>query len=231
MSQIRKRLSYANVVSSICLFVLLGGGAYAAAKLPKNSVGPKQIRANAIHGKQLAANAVNGAKVADGSLTGADVADGSLTGADLANATVATAKIADKAINSAKVLDNSLKGSDIAPDTITGSKIDESTLGPVPTALNSKQLEGKSAAAFLSSSVYKKESALEAGTDLGDGTHAIEVSCNPGDLLLSGGPADVSATSTMVESFPAPGTLNGWKVRLATPNPDNFLVVLLCVDQ
>ena len=36
----RPRLSYANVVSTLCLFLLLGGGAYAATKLAKNSVGP-----------------------------------------------------------------------------------------------------------------------------------------------------------------------------------------------
>lgn len=231
MQQIRKRFSYANIVSTICLFVVLGGGAYAATKLPKNSVGPKQIKAGAVRAKQLANNAVTGAKVADGSLTGADVADGSLTGADLANGTVANADIADKAVNSAKVLDNSLKGSDLAPDTVTGSKIDESTLGPVPNALNSKQLEGKGAAAFVSSTIYKKESALEVGTDLGDGTHSIEESCNPGDILIAGGPADVNATSTMVESFPAPGTTNGWKARIATPAEDKFLVVVLCADQ
>lgn len=42
--RLRKRLSYANVVSTICLFLVLGGGAYAATKLPKNSVGSKQIK-------------------------------------------------------------------------------------------------------------------------------------------------------------------------------------------
>lgn len=38
MRRIRERLTYANVISTICLFLLLGGGAYAAFHLPKNSV-------------------------------------------------------------------------------------------------------------------------------------------------------------------------------------------------
>ena len=41
-------LSYANVVSTLCLFLLLGGGAYAASQLPKNSVGPKQLKRGAV---------------------------------------------------------------------------------------------------------------------------------------------------------------------------------------
>jgi hypothetical protein len=41
MRNVRKQLSYANVMSSIAVFVVLGGGAYAAATLPKNSVGSR----------------------------------------------------------------------------------------------------------------------------------------------------------------------------------------------
>src|ERR1044072_7376204 len=69
MGRLTKHLTYANVVSTLCLFLLLGGaGAIAAGKLKKNSVGTKQIKANA----------VNGTKVADGSLSGADVDEASL---------------------------------------------------------------------------------------------------------------------------------------------------------
>lgn len=63
MKRLRPKLSYANVVSTICLFVLLGGGAYAASKLPRNSVGTKQLKKNA----------VKGPKVADRSLTAVDI--------------------------------------------------------------------------------------------------------------------------------------------------------------
>jgi hypothetical protein len=60
----RQKLTYSNVVSSLCLFLLVaGGGAYAAGKLKANSVGTKQIKKDA----------VNGSKVADGSLSGADI--------------------------------------------------------------------------------------------------------------------------------------------------------------
>ena len=51
--RIADRLTYANVVSTLCLFVLLGGGAYAAAKLSKDSVGSKQVRNNSIKGADV----------------------------------------------------------------------------------------------------------------------------------------------------------------------------------
>ncbi|MGN6587100.1 MAG: hypothetical protein ACTHKT_06440 [Solirubrobacterales bacterium] len=78
MKQIRKRLTYANVMSSIAIFLVLGGAAFAAVKLPKNSVGTKQLKNNAVTTAKIKNNAVNGAKVKDGSLTGADLNLGSL---------------------------------------------------------------------------------------------------------------------------------------------------------
>jgi hypothetical protein len=48
LARLRARLTYANVVSTIGLFVALGGGAYAAATLPRNSVGTPQLKKNAV---------------------------------------------------------------------------------------------------------------------------------------------------------------------------------------
>lgn len=49
----RPHLTYANAVSSLALFVALGGTSYAALKLPKNSVGPAQIRAGAVSSSEI----------------------------------------------------------------------------------------------------------------------------------------------------------------------------------
>lgn len=44
----REKLTFANVVACIALFVSLGGVGYAAISLPKNSVGPKQLKRGAV---------------------------------------------------------------------------------------------------------------------------------------------------------------------------------------
>jgi hypothetical protein len=86
VSSIRRHLSYANVISTLCLFLILGGGAaIAASQLAKNSVGAKQLRSNA----------VTGAKVKDGSLTGSDVNASTL-------GQVPSAKVADTATTAQK---------------------------------------------------------------------------------------------------------------------------------
>ncbi len=69
MKLIRKRLTYANVMASIAVFLVLGGGAaFAAAKLGKNSVGTKQLKNNAVTTKKIKNDAVTGAKVKESSL-------------------------------------------------------------------------------------------------------------------------------------------------------------------
>src|SRR5512139_3485865 len=72
------RLTFANVVSVIALFVALGGGAYAVTIAEKNSVDSKSIKNGQVKTKDLADNAVNGAKVGDDTLTGDDVAESTL---------------------------------------------------------------------------------------------------------------------------------------------------------
>jgi hypothetical protein len=64
MKRLRSKLTYANLVSTLCLFLLLGGGAaFAATKLAKNSVGTKQIKNNAITGAKIKNGAVTGSKI------------------------------------------------------------------------------------------------------------------------------------------------------------------------
>ncbi len=64
MKKIRSNLTYANVISTLCLFLLLGGGAaFAASKLGKNSVGTKQIKNGS----------VTGAKIRKGTITGTNI--------------------------------------------------------------------------------------------------------------------------------------------------------------
>jgi len=66
LNQLRRRLSYANVMATIAVFgVLAGGGAYAAQK-----IGPKDIAKNAVRSKHIKKNQVKGKDVKETSLRG-----------------------------------------------------------------------------------------------------------------------------------------------------------------
>jgi hypothetical protein len=63
------------IIAVIALILALGGTAVGAGaiKLPKNSVGPRQLKRKAVTDPKIANNAINGRKVANASLTGADI--------------------------------------------------------------------------------------------------------------------------------------------------------------
>src|SRR5262245_37571367 len=67
------RFTYSGVVSTLALVLAMSGVGYAAAKLPKNSVGAAQIKKNAVEASKIKSGAIDSSKVKDGSLTGADL--------------------------------------------------------------------------------------------------------------------------------------------------------------
>ncbi len=72
------RLGYANVMSTLALFIALGGISYAATTLPAKSVGTPQLQNRAVTATKLAGNVVTSSKVRDGSLRARDFAKGQL---------------------------------------------------------------------------------------------------------------------------------------------------------
>ncbi len=95
MKQLRKRLTYANVMSSIAVFLVLGGAtAFAAKKIGSNqlkgsSVTTAKIKKNAVTASKIKQNSVTKAKIAKGAVTGGKLADGSVSAPKLAAGFVA----------------------------------------------------------------------------------------------------------------------------------------------
>ena len=89
--QIRARLSYANVIASLALFVALGGTATAALTLPRDSVGAVQIRAGAVRSAEIEADAVASSDIRDESITVGDLTPGARSSLDAPRVRVATA--------------------------------------------------------------------------------------------------------------------------------------------
>jgi hypothetical protein len=98
------RLTYANVVSTLCLVLIVGGGvAYAA-----NTVFSADIVDGEVKGPDIAANAVGSGKIADRQVKNADLSIG--------------------ASSSNTIADGGIQGVDVKSDTLTGDDIDQLSL-------------------------------------------------------------------------------------------------------
>ncbi|HEU5104257.1 MAG TPA: hypothetical protein VFU11_00295 [Solirubrobacterales bacterium] len=103
MKQIRKRLTYANVMSSLALFLVLGGAtAFAATK-----IGANQLKANSVKTGKIVKEAITTSKIKNGAVTTNKIADNAVTGAKADEGTfgqVPSAKTADVAGSASNVL-------------------------------------------------------------------------------------------------------------------------------
>jgi hypothetical protein len=134
MKPLRSKLTYANVVATLSLFlVLAGGSALAANQLAKNSVGSKQIKNNAITAAKIKNGAVTGSKInlsTLGSVPNAAHATSANTASNAAHATSA----------------------DTATNATHATSADNATNATkATTAVNAEQLGGAAAGAFAKS--------------------------------------------------------------------------------
>lgn len=53
LKNLASKLTYANIIATLALFIALSGVSYAATKLPKNSVGTDQIKNGAVTSKKI----------------------------------------------------------------------------------------------------------------------------------------------------------------------------------
>jgi hypothetical protein len=117
MKKLGERLTYANVMATIAVFIALGGTSYAISKLPKNSVGSKQLKKNAVKAAEIAKNAVGNTEIKRGAVTTDKVPDRALTGSKLAAGAVTTSNLADAAVTKSKLAsDAAIKWVLVQPD-------------------------------------------------------------------------------------------------------------------
>ncbi|MDX6603442.1 MAG: hypothetical protein QOF13_2644 [Solirubrobacterales bacterium] len=89
MARIRKRLTYANVMSSLALFLVLGGGAAFAAK----KIGTNELKGASVTTAKIKRNAVTASKIKKGSITTAKIANATVTNGKLADGSVTAQKL------------------------------------------------------------------------------------------------------------------------------------------
>jgi hypothetical protein len=142
MKRFLPRLTYANVIASLALFIALGGAAVAAG-LPKNSVGPNQIKKGAVTPKALRKGAVTSGKIAPkavvagklganavlpgnlgaGIINTSKIAAGAVNAEKIANNVITTNKINNKAVTSAKIAEKGVATGNLAEESVTTGKI------------------------------------------------------------------------------------------------------------
>jgi hypothetical protein len=232
MNNLGRHLTFANVVACLALFIALGGASYAAMKLPKNSVGTRQIKNNAI----------TGAKIQDGAITGSKVNVGSLGTVPLA----ARADSAGRADSSARA--------DTAVRADTASHADSAA-----TASNANTLGGLGSDAFAKSNRQFFGSATIGATDQtlftaagievsavanAGSTFKIKLTNNSGNnvdvsysyvnsvsVLASGGSLTREPTEVRVASFTIASTSDPSKVLLVQCGSDFGPNLLYCFGQ
>ncbi|MDO8628974.1 MAG: hypothetical protein Q7R41_00640 [Phycisphaerales bacterium] len=104
---LRGHMTYANIVSSLALFLALGGVSWAATQLPKNSVGNKAIKKNAVTGSKIKKNSITSTKIKSGAINTSDVRNESITGAKVNEGSLGTVPVAT-ASDTAKVSNTAL---------------------------------------------------------------------------------------------------------------------------
>lgn len=152
----RQRLSYSNVIATMALFIALGGVAVAAG-LPRNSVGPKQLKRGAvtaakirkqavtsaklapqsvINGK-LAANSVGPGNIGNGAVTTAKLAKGSVIAETIKNSVVTTNKLNNEAVTAPKLGKEAVTTAKLDNESVTSAKLGK---GSVTTAKLSDEI-------------------------------------------------------------------------------------------
>lgn len=121
----KMKLTYANVTSTLALFIVLTGAtAYAASKLPDRSVGEFQLRPGAVTAEKIRKNAITAPKIKAEAVKQGKIANGSITAAKLTGGSVSNGSLQEAAVTNSK----------LAPEAVTGDKALESTFSQVPSA-------------------------------------------------------------------------------------------------
>jgi hypothetical protein len=139
LTPIRRRLTYANVMSSIAVFAVLGGGAYAGidrkirtADLGKNVVTTPKLAKQAVGTGKVKAQAIRRGKIADGEVRRPKIFDNAVNADKIENEAVVTDKLAPAAVEHGKIADGAVNsekvgeivkrvGSTVVPNNANGT--------------------------------------------------------------------------------------------------------------
>jgi hypothetical protein len=214
MKRFRPRLTYANVIASLALFVALGGSAVAAG-LAKNSVGPNQLKKGSVTAKAIRKQAVTSGKIAPKAIVagklgpnavlpgnlGAGIIDaskisaGAVTAEKIKNNVITTAKLNNAAVTSQKLAQNGVGTSNLAEKSVTTAKLNDGAVTAAklaPEVLNnvSTLKAGQTLRGVFNVGSYEETATAEAPTERGSISFQQPLTASPTTTVVvpKGGP-------------------------------------------
>lgn len=157
----RKRLTYSNVIATMALFIALGGAAVAAG-LPRNSVGPNQLKRGAVTAAKIRKQAVTSAKLAPQSVINGKLAANSVGPGNIGNGAVTTAKLAK-----GSVIAETIKNSVVTTNKLNNEAVTTPKLGKEAVATAKLENESVTSAKLGKGSVTAAKLSDEIGPLLG----------------------------------------------------------------
>jgi hypothetical protein len=145
----RNRLSYANVASTLALFLAAAGGTTAVAlngrdnvdanDIQKGAVAGREVKNEALFKRDLGKGAVGSSELGANSVTGGKITDGTVWSRELGTGAVTAEDVKDGALSGVELTDGTVTGVDVTNGSLGGEDIQNRSVGepdlaPIPAA-------------------------------------------------------------------------------------------------
>jgi hypothetical protein len=191
----RRRLTYANVMATLALFIALGGASYAVVNIPPNSVGTAQLKPHSVGTGQLKNGAVGSDQLKRGS--------------------VRVDKLAAASVGSAQLQPNSVGSGQLMPGSVTAREVEPGSLLYEDFSAGEVQAPLLWALGFANGVIASVNNGVTGGGLLGTGSYYVDFNTNLGDCAPV-----VSVDSAVAQGF-ADATIdpkNAFQVVVSTFN-------------
>lgn len=128
-SRIRPKLTYSNAIATVALFIALGGAAVAAG-LPRNGVGPKQLKRGAVTTAKIRKAAVTSGKLAPKSVIAGKLGQNAVLPGNIGNGAITSAKIGAGAVIAASIKNGVVTTNKLANEAVTAAKLGKGAVTP-----------------------------------------------------------------------------------------------------
>lgn len=176
MKRAGRRLTYANVISTLALCIAVGGAtAVAASEIAPKSVGERQLRPGAVTADKLRKNSVTAPKIKALAIKQGKLSGGAVNSAKLAASAVTAEKLSSGAVTTEK----------IGNAAVTGDKVDEMSLGQVPSAAKADFATSAESANPTAFAAVSQEGVVDTSLSKGIGAGAVKEGSEAGIYCIT----------------------------------------------